>query len=152
MIPGRVFALLSFSILAAALICGCASSTALFKPKGGKLYAVTAESTPFYYYGPKQGSGPDKTIPKDTPMKLIRISFGCSKVELLTGEVGYVATDDIAAASSDLIASLNTGSKKLSSAFPMRGASPEPRFEMPPEPPLPEFEPTPIPVPLNLGN
>jgi hypothetical protein len=143
---------LSSAILATAMVCGCASSRSSAVAESGKLYAVTVASTAFYYYGPKQGSGPDKTIPKDTPMKLIRLSFGYSKVQLLTGEAGYVATDDIGAASSDLIASLNAASKKLTSAFPLRGASPEPRFAMPPEPPLPEFEPTPIPDPPNLGN
>jgi hypothetical protein len=142
-------ALLALSFLAIALWSGCAqsTSTAAAKPSG-KLFAVTADTTPFYKYGPSQGSGPDKTIPKNTPVKLIRTSFGYCKVELMTGEQGYVARDDIGKASAEVIAAL-APSRTVTTSSHSR-AEPEPRlntFE-----PLPEFEPTPIPLPPKLDN
>jgi len=142
-------ALLALSFLAITLGSGCAqsTSTAAAKPPA-KLFAVTADTTPFYKYGPSQGSGPDKTIPKNTPVKLIRTSFGYCKVELMTGEQGYVARDDIGKASAEVIAAL-APSRTVTTSSRSR-AEPEPRlntFE-----PLPEFEPTPIPVPPKLDN
>src|SRR5712672_1473547 len=101
--PGARTAFLALSFLAIALGGGCAhsTSTAAAKPPA-RLFAVTADTTPFYHYGPSQGSGPDKTIPRNTPVKLIRTSFGYCKVELMTGEQGYVARDDIGKASAEV--------------------------------------------------
>ncbi len=58
--------LLTFAA-ASVLVVGCAS---FVKPKvfsGGtdSWYAVAAEQTPFYRYGPQQGSGPDMQLPHD---------------------------------------------------------------------------------------
>jgi hypothetical protein len=145
---GTRTAFFALSILTIALGSGCAhsSATAAAKPPA-KFFAVTADSTPFYHYGPSQGSGPDKTIPRNTPVKLIRSSFGYCKVQLLTGEQGYVARDDIGKASADLISAALSPPTTVTAASHARTESPEPRlntFE-----PLPEFEPTPIPTPSN---
>jgi hypothetical protein len=143
-------ALLALSFLAIALWSGCAqsASTAAAKPPT-KLFAVTVDTTPFYHYGPSQGSGPDKTLPRNTPVKLVRTSFGYCKVELMTGEQGYVARDDIGKASAEVIAGL-APSRTVTTSSRSRAESPEPRlntFE-----PLPDFEPTPIPLPPKLDN
>jgi hypothetical protein len=92
---------------------GCSSATktaqATFKAisKGdGKLYAVSADSAAFFQRGPQQGREPDKTLPRETLLKVIRPSFGYCKVQLVSsGEQGYVASDAIKPASSNLIAS-----------------------------------------------
>jgi hypothetical protein len=114
---------------------------------GDRLYAVTAESTAFYRYGPLQGNGPDKKLDKGTLMNLIRPSFGFCKVKLKSGEQGYIANEDIAVASSALIAAANVPPQSRRAArFDLDSS--DPRLIMPPEP-LPEisFEPTPIPEP-----
>jgi hypothetical protein len=70
----------------------------------GKFFTVSAESAAFFHHGPRAGRAPDKTLPKETLVKLIRPSFGYSKVELVaSGEQGYVASEEIKPASSNLI-------------------------------------------------
>lgn len=69
------------------------------------MYAVGVEKTPFYRHGPQQGNGPDNELPRNTLVKLIRNSFGYSKVVVAdTGERGYVASEDITVASAAMIA------------------------------------------------
>ena len=69
------------------------------------MYAVGVEKTPFYRYGPQQGSGPDEELPRDTLVKLIRHSFGYSKVAIAaSGQQGFVASEDLTVASAALIA------------------------------------------------
>ena len=112
---------------------------------GGKFFAVTAESTAFYLYGPQQGNGPDKHLEKGTLVSLIRPSFGYCKIKLKTGESGYVSNDDIGLASPALVAAANTPVHS-SNAARFRLDSPDPRLVPPPEP-LPEFFPEPTPIP-----
>jgi hypothetical protein len=61
----------------ALLAAGCASSITLNALSGttNKWYSVAAGQTPFYRYGPQQGSGPDAQLPKDSIMKVIGPSF-----------------------------------------------------------------------------
>jgi hypothetical protein len=108
------------------------------------------DSTPFYYRGPRQGIAADETLSKDTLVTMIRHSLGWCKVRLNTGEEGYVANDDIRAASATLVAASNLP-KRLSQAARFHVDSPEPAFLSQPES-RPEFEPTPIPVQPNFGN
>ncbi len=87
----------------------CASSKNSVKTaSSGKVFAVTAEKTAFFRYGPQQGNGPDESLAKNTLMTLIRPSFGYCKVHLVaTSQEGYVASEDIQPASATLIAALN---------------------------------------------
>jgi hypothetical protein len=74
--------------------------------RGGKLFAVTADSAAFFHHGPQQGCPPDRTLPKDTIVRLIRPSFGYSKIQLVaSGEQGYVSSEEIKPASASLVAS-----------------------------------------------
>jgi len=143
---------------------GCASnsSTADAQTSGGKVFAVTAEKTSFYRYGPQQGNGPDQELPRDTLVTLIRPSFGYSKVQLLQGNTaeGYVASEDIKPASATLLAALNppaetetTTSGAGTENFDVR--STDPNYVPPPEalpdpdlPPTTTEEPAPTPPPL----
>ena len=149
--PGRSFTLLLLSVLAVAMLCGCANwrSSAAAATRAPS-YAVAVDSTPFYYRGPRQGIAADKTLSKDTLVTMIRHSLGWCKVRLNTGEEGYVANDDIRAASATLVAASNSP-KRLSQAARFRVDSPEPTLLSRPES-LPEFEPTPIPAQPNFGN
>src|SRR5437870_2106616 len=90
----------------AVLVIGCAAGNGRTAANGAKIYAVTAEKTAFFHYGPQQGNGPDMQLPKDTLMTLIRPSFGYCKVHLTSGGEGYVAKDDIQVASPALVAAV----------------------------------------------
>lgn len=137
--------LLSLLVAVIILCCGCSKSKAARSAatSGGKYFAV-ANATPFYFLGPQQPNGPDKTLPRDTLVTFIRSSFGYSKVRLATGEEGFVARNDIGPAPPALIAAVNTPPE--SSGAHVRPDPLDPRFLPPPES-LPEFEPTPIPSP-----
>jgi len=148
---GRIAPLVSLLVAVTMVCCGCAkwNRARPAAANGEKFFAVTANSTPFYLYGPQQGSGADKTLPKDTLVTLIRSSFGYAKVKLTTGEQGYVARDDIRPAPPALIAAANAPTGP--SGAHLRPDLSDPRFIAPPES-LPEFEPTPIPNPPDSDN
>jgi hypothetical protein len=75
--------------------------------RDAKFFVVSVETTAFFRKGPQAGRVPDQTLSKNTVVKLIRPSFGYAKVELpTTGEQGYVSSEDIRPASSNLIASV----------------------------------------------
>lgn len=124
-------------------------------PENGKLYAITADSAAFFKHGPQQGREPDQKLSKDTVVKLIRPSFGYSKVQVVaSGEQGYVASDEIKPASSMLIASAATARTEFTHAAPPTPAeeqfrlnSDDPRLVPPPEdlpdPDLPQSAPAP---------
>jgi hypothetical protein len=116
---------------------GCAGS----KLSNDQYYAVTAQSTDFFRYGPQQGNGPDQKLPRDTLMTLIHPSFGYAKVKLATGEQGYVASEDIRVAPAALIASVT--------ATPTPAAPPTnyPEPKLPTIDSTPAVEPTAIPAP-----
>jgi hypothetical protein len=75
--------------------------------RDAKLYVVSVESTAFFRHGPQAGREADSRLSKETVLKLIRPSFGYSKVEIAaTGEQGYVSSEDIRPTSSNLIAAV----------------------------------------------
>jgi hypothetical protein len=105
--------LLPAAALLAICVAGC--SNAEKKPvftstakRDTKFFVVSVESAAFFRRGPQTGREPDKTLSKETVLKLIRPSFGYSKVEVVaTGEQGYVASEEIRPASSALVASVS---------------------------------------------
>lgn len=124
-------------------------------PENAKLFAITADSASFFRHGPQQGREPDQKLSRDTLVKLIRPSFGYSKVQLVaSGEQGYVASDEITPATPMLIASTATARpESVSSAPPSPAAeqfdlnSDDPRLVPPteelPDPDLPAPAPNP---------
>lgn len=110
-------------------------------PENAKLFAITSDSAAFFRHGPQQGREPDQKLSKDTLVKLIRPSFGYSKVQLVaSGEQGYVASDEIQPASPMLVASTATSRTE---SVPSASSSPaveqfnlnsdDPRLVPPPE-------------------
>ncbi|HSH39428.1 MAG TPA: hypothetical protein VK993_11645, partial [Chthoniobacterales bacterium] len=72
---------------------GCSASrnvlTQVTSAEGGRMYAVGVEQAAFFRFGPQQGNGPDEQLPRDTLVRLIRNSFGYSKVVIAaTGKQG----------------------------------------------------------------
>ena len=135
------------------LAAGCVSSSKPTTSSGAKdsWYAVVANQTPFYRYGPQQGNGPDMQLAHDSIMRVIRPSFGYVKVKLQDGESGYVASDDIRPAAPTLVAEkLAPPAEPVAQAVASQGDegaqfrldSDDPRLIAPPEP-LPEVSPTP---------
>ena len=154
---------LAASGLAVALMGGCAGGVKnpLANTGNGKVFAVTADKTSFYRYGPQQGNGADEELPRDTLVTLIRPSFGYSKVQLIrSNQEGYVASEDIRPATPTLLASLNpTPPPSLSSGsgvenFDVRSTDPNyvpppealPDPDLPPVTPEAATEPTPAPL------
>jgi uncharacterized protein YgiM (DUF1202 family) len=111
---------------------------------GGKFYAVTGESAAFYRHAPAVGSDPDQTLKKGALMTLIRPSFGYCKVKLASGEQGYVANEEIGAASSTLIAAASAPVKSRTAHLRL---APDPASLGPPDDAVPDLLPTPIPEP-----
>ena len=136
--PAAVLALLFF---------GCGSITKTVQKvttplENGQLYAITPESAAFFHRGPQPGRQPDKTLSRDTLVKLIRPSFGYSKVTLVaSGEQGYVASDEIKPASPVLVASTATARTESAVSTPPPSPAAEqfnidssdPRLVPPPE-------------------
>jgi hypothetical protein len=94
-------------VLLLALLAGCKSSDkpAQSTTKATRLFAVAVDSAAFFRHGPRQGLEPDLKLPKDTVVKLIRTSFGYSKIQVVaSGVQGYIASEEIKPASSTLLA------------------------------------------------
>jgi hypothetical protein len=127
--------------------CSTPDSTAPTASNSGKYYAVSVKEAEFYLYGPQQANGPDRKLPQDTLMTLIRPSFGYSKVQLMSGPQGYVASQDIRAAPPQLVSAETTPTVPPSSNAACR--TPKFRFDprsIPAEP-LPNDAPEPTPIP-----
>jgi hypothetical protein len=141
-----------------AILCGFSGACSTGKGRiarqnsSGKVFAVTADKTSFFRFGPQQGNGPDESLPKDTLMTLIRPSFGYCKVQLMpSAKMGYVASEDIRPAPPTLLAALKAPPVSVSSGqenFDVR--STDPNFVPPPEalpdPDLPPSAPEPSPL------
>lgn len=140
--------------VALAVVSGCASpNPAITGTNSGKVFAVTANKTSFFRYGPQQGNGADQELPRDTLLTLIHPSFGYSKVQLVAGaEQGYVASEDIRPAPPTLLASLSapppSGAGSSSSLerenFDIQSTEPPPPEALP-DPDLPPVSPDPSP-------
>ena len=106
--------LLPAAALLAICFAGCSSAnkpapvTITTSKRDSKFFVVSADSAAFFRRGPQAGREPDKTLSKETVVKLIRPSFGYSKIQVVaTGEQGYVSSEEIKPASSALLASVS---------------------------------------------
>lgn len=129
--------------LISALFPGCRSADkpAQSTTKATRLFAVAVDSAAFFQHGPQQGRDPDLKLPKDTVVKLIRPSFGYSKIQVVaSGLRGYVASAEIRPATSALLAAASTSPIESLTADPAGPAggqfnlnSDDPRLVPPPE-------------------
>jgi hypothetical protein len=152
------------------VLCGTSCSTPNSAASGGasnngQYYVVAAKEAEFYRYGPQQANGPDERLPQGTLVSLVRASFGYSKVQLMNGVQGYVASQDIHAAPPEVVQAATNPSVEAGSTGSVRGSEGEsshrprfrydivdPRFLPPPEPlpvdiPEPSPDTTPSPTP-----
>jgi hypothetical protein len=79
-------------------------------------YKVTADTTPFYRYGPQEANGPDETLKKDAELTMIKRSSGYSEVTAPDGQTGYVGTDDIGQLSAQEVAAENAAQQQAAQA------------------------------------
>src|SRR5256885_2004948 len=98
-------------VLLAGLLAGYKSADrpAQSATKATRLFAVSIDSAAFFRHGPQQGRDPDLKLPKNTIVKLIRPSFGYSKIQVVeSGLQGYVASEEIRPAPATLLAAATT--------------------------------------------
>jgi hypothetical protein len=98
-------------VLLTTFVAGCKSSEkpAQSSTKATRLFAVSVDTAPFFRHGPGQGVDPDLKLPRDTVVRLIRPSFGYSKIQVVaSGQQGYVASEEIRPASPTLLAAATT--------------------------------------------
>jgi hypothetical protein len=147
-VSGSLFVLLA--------LCGTSCSTpesgGFAAATAGRYYVVSATRAQFYRYGPQQPNGPDERLAQGTLVGLLNTSFGYSKVQLMNGMQGYVASQDLHTAPPELVQAASNPSPGLSGIRePSRNRSfrhnmVDPR-SLPPPPPLPEDQPEPTPIP-----
>ena len=142
---GTTIALLTVSIIGIGLSGGCegVNSPKRAAARGAKFFVVKVKSAPFYRLGPAQLNGADKILQKDTLVTLVRPETGFSKVQLASGDQGYVANDYLTTAPPAAIAAINAPPASRPRLIP---AEPNSSRFNPPDLPA-EIEPTPIPVP-----
>jgi hypothetical protein len=149
--------LLPAAALLAIFLTGCSSTkkpavtTTSTAKRDGKLFVVSVEAAPFFRHGPRAGVDPDSTLSRETVVKLIRPSFGFSKVEVVaTKEQGYISSEEIRPASSALLASVSApkpdplatpSTQPAAEQFNLN--SDDPRLIPPPE----DLPPTELPLP-----
>lgn len=133
--------------LLSGFLSGCASAgkSAQNSTHTARLFAVTVDSANFFRYGPQAGRDPDLKLPKDTIVRLIRPSFGYSKIQVVTsGMRGYIASEEIGPASSALLAAATTPPVTRRAHEQFGFNSNDPRLIPPPEHlPDPDLPPTP---------
>ncbi len=114
--------------------CKSADTPAQSTAKPSTFFAVTVDSAAFFRHGPQQGRDPDLKLPKDTVVKLIRPSFGYSKIQVVaSGLQGYVASEEIRPASSTLLAAATTPHTGGPAGEQFNLNSNDPRLVPPPE-------------------
>jgi hypothetical protein len=134
--------------LVSALFTDCKSTDkpAQSTTKATRLFAVTVDSAAFFRHGPQQGRDPDLKLPKDTVVRLIRPSFGYSKIQVVaSGLLGYVASEEIRPASATLLAAATTPQASGPAGEHFNLDSNDPRLVPPPEE-LPDPD-LPVPAP-----
>jgi hypothetical protein len=114
--------------------CRSADKPAQSSAKATRLFAITVDSAAFFRHGPQSGREPDLKLPKDTVVKLIRPSFGYSKIQVVSSGVqGYVASEEIRPASSTLLAAAATPQTSSPALDQFNFNSTDPRLVPPPE-------------------
>ena len=130
--------------------------------KNSDRYKVTADTAPFFHYGPQQLNGSDLDLKKETRITMVSHGRGYSQIRLADGQTGYVGTEDIAPLDANEIAAEDA---QLAAAAAAAAAPPGamsgpasggtynsgPRVEIPPEAgrseSLPTHDPSATPTP-----
>jgi hypothetical protein len=132
--PSYLRIALALAFLPALAGCRSADKPAQSNTKATRLFAISVDSAGFFRHGPRQGIEPDLKLPKDTVVKLIRPSFGYSKIQVVSsGMQGYVASEEIRPASSTLLAAAATPQVSGPTLDQFNLNSTDPRLVPPPE-------------------
>jgi hypothetical protein len=105
-----------------------------------ELYMVTSRRAYFYQFGPAQGSGPDFVLARGQLVKMIKRDFGFSQIKTTDGDLGYVATSDVAPAPADVVRLAQQHQERQKKAPKTRsgGSRPPPSFAQPNDSALPD--------------
>jgi hypothetical protein len=132
--PSYLRIALALASLLALAGCRSADKPAQSTTKATRLFAISVDSAAFFRRGPRQGLEPDLKLPKDTVVKLIRPSFGYSKIQVVSSGVqGYVASEEIRPASPTLLAAAATPQTSSPALDQFNLNSTDPRLVPPPE-------------------
>lgn len=71
-------------------------------PRPGEFVSAAINNTAFYKAKPKEDQAADKLLAQGTPMKIVSLSGSYTKVELDSGEVGFVPTAMISTGEGEL--------------------------------------------------
>jgi hypothetical protein len=73
-----------------------AAAAAVAPAIGQDFKSVVRDKVPLYESGPEQMSLPEATLERNALVKVIRTEFGYSLIETQAGEMGWVASEDLA--------------------------------------------------------
>jgi len=144
---GMVVSITALAVVTALFSTGCSSGgkkQPAVSTTGPVSYMVTADSTPFYKYGPQQANGADMQLKRGEEVVMLERHYGYSRVQNQGGDSGYVATEDvIPAPHQQNLASApgrKTGGHGSSGSGPAKlGRGPD--FDQPNDVPLPSKQP-----------
>jgi hypothetical protein len=91
-------------MIATSILTGChapidpkkAGATAAAAATGQDYLVANKDRVPLYIFGPQQLGVPNQTLNKDDLVRVIKTQLGFTLVETSSGQVGWVATEDLA--------------------------------------------------------
>jgi hypothetical protein len=98
------------------------SANSMFK--GGQFVRVAMDNTPFFKTRPKGNADADKLLPQNTSMKVISFADSYVKVELDSGEIGFVPSvmiEDPNTAATPVVPTTATGEYQIYPPLPVTG-------------------------------
>jgi len=121
----------TFFMIAMSILTGChapidpkkAGAAAAAAATGQDYMVAISDKVPLYAFGPQQLGVPDELLKKDDLVRVIKTQLGFTLVQTAKGEVGWVPTEDMAPASSDMLVDAGLGYESPSS-LPEETATP----------------------------
>jgi hypothetical protein len=107
----RLTLLFNFFAIVTSILTGCrgaidpktAGATAAAAATGQDYLVPIKDKVPLYVFGPQQLAAPDRLLNKDDLVRVVRTQLGFSLVQTLEGQVGWVASEDLAAAPAETL-------------------------------------------------
>jgi hypothetical protein len=113
----------TFFMIAMSILTGChapidpkkAGAAAAAAATGQDYMVAVVDKVPLYAFGPQQLGVPDELLNKDDLVRVIKTQLGFTLVQTGKGQVGWVPTEDMAPASSDMLVEAGSGYESPSS-------------------------------------